>query len=143
MSATLNASSFADYFRQKVPIIDIPGRTFPVQQYFLDEILEVINFSVDEHSPYAKKIQKEGSNKGAKRINKMGKDIFIDDFEAELLISDDSSFKPPKDKDEDEKLNVKQIYHRYSGNTILENIIFLKYFFFEKVEIRKMNLYSR
>ena len=44
----------------------------------------------------------------------MGKDIYIDDFEAELLVSD-TSFKPPKDKEEDEKLNVKQIYHRYSG----------------------------
>ena len=117
MSATLNASSFAEYFKQKVPIIDIPGRTFPVQQYYLEEILEVINFSIDEHSPYAKKRQKE-ENKGAKRINKMGKDIFIDDFEAELLVSD-TSFKVPKDKEEDDKLNVKQIYHRYSGTYLL------------------------
>ena len=54
------------------------------------------------------------SNKGAKRINKMGKDIYIDDFEAELLVSD-TSFKPPKDKEEDDNLNVKQVYHRYSG----------------------------
>ena len=48
MSATLNASAFGDYFKFKVPIIDIPGRTFPVQQYYLEEILEVINFSIDE-----------------------------------------------------------------------------------------------
>ena len=66
MSATLNASSFANYFSQKVPVIDIPGRTFPVQQYYLEEILEVINFSLDEHSPFAKKRQKE-ENKGLSR----------------------------------------------------------------------------
>ena len=63
VESTLNASSFADYFKQKVPIIDIPGRTFPVQQYFLEETLECINFSLDEYSPYAKKRQKE-ENKG-------------------------------------------------------------------------------
>jgi HrpA-like RNA helicase len=63
MSATLNASAFGDYFKFKVPIIDIPGRTFPVQQYYLEEILEVINFSIDEYSPYAKKREKE-ENKG-------------------------------------------------------------------------------
>ena len=56
------------------------------------------------------------SNKGAaKRINKMlPKDVFIDDFEAELLVSD-TNFKVPKDKEIDDDLNVKQMYHRYSG----------------------------
>ena len=112
MSATLNATAFANYFGRKVPVIDIPGRTFPVKQYFLEEILENITFSVDEHSTYAKKRQKE-DNKAQKKINKMGKDIFIDDFEAELLVSD-THFKPAKDALEDENLNVKQIYHRYS-----------------------------
>ena len=62
----------------------------------------------------------------------MGKDIYIDDFEAELLVSD-TSFKPPKDKEEDEKLNVKQIYHRYSGKfpTCSKNlsIYFFSYYF--------------
>ena len=69
MSATLNASSFANYFSQKVPVIDIPGRTFPVQQYFLEEILEHINFSLDEYSPFAKKRQKE-ENKGQRKFGR-------------------------------------------------------------------------
>ena len=46
MSATLNASSFASYFGQKVPMLDIPGRTFPVKQIFLEEILDRIQFTI-------------------------------------------------------------------------------------------------
>ena len=41
-------------------------------------------------------------------------DGFIDDFEAELLVSD-TNFKIPKDKELDDDLNAKQMYHRYSG----------------------------
>ena len=53
----------------------------------------------------------------AKRINKMlPKDVFIDDFEAELLVSD-TNFKVPKDKEVDDDLNAKQMYHRYSGKS--------------------------
>ena len=37
----------------------------------------------------------------------MGKDIYIDDFEAELLVSD-TSFKPPKDKEEDDGPHVRK-----------------------------------
>lgn len=115
MSATLNASSFADYFKlKKVPIIDIPGRTFPVQQLFLEEILNKMSaFSVDEYSSYAKRRPLETS-KAVKKINKMGKDIFIDDFEAEMLVSNETDFKPPKDNVVDDKLNAKQIFYRYS-----------------------------
>ena len=55
----------------------------------------------------------------AKRINKMlPKDVFIDDFEAELLVSD-TNFKIPKDKELDDDLNAKQMYHRYSGKSSL------------------------
>ena len=46
MSATLNASSFASYFGQAVPMMDIPGRTFPVKQIFLEEILDRIQFTI-------------------------------------------------------------------------------------------------
>ena len=46
MSATLNASSFASYFGQTVPMLDIPGRTFPVKQIFLEEILDRIQFTI-------------------------------------------------------------------------------------------------
>ena len=114
MSATLNANSFASYFGRQVPVIDIPGRTFPVHQYYLEDILENIDYSLEEFSEYAKKID-EKTSKAAKKINKMGKDIFIDDYEAEMLLGNDETIKIPKDSVPDEKLNAKQIHYRYSG----------------------------
>lgn len=39
MSATLNAQLFSDYFGS-CAVIDIPGRTFPVDQYFLEDVVE-------------------------------------------------------------------------------------------------------
>ncbi len=38
-SATMNAERFSDFFG-KVPIFTIPGRTFPVQQYFSKQLHE-------------------------------------------------------------------------------------------------------
>ncbi len=53
MSATLNSSLFSNYFGS-VPVVDIPGRTFPVEQVFLEDILEKTNYTLEEGSPYTK-----------------------------------------------------------------------------------------
>ncbi|RMZ81393.1 hypothetical protein DV738_g2225, partial [Chaetothyriales sp. CBS 135597] len=42
MSATVDATKFSDYFG-KAPILDIPGRTFPVETYFLEDAIEDTN----------------------------------------------------------------------------------------------------
>jgi HrpA-like RNA helicase len=52
MSATLNADSFARYF-DDCPAIEIPGRTFPVTQYLLEDVIEVTKYQLDARSPYA------------------------------------------------------------------------------------------
>lgn len=42
MSATINASLFQRYFEdivQNVPLLEIPGRTFPVEKFYLDNLL--------------------------------------------------------------------------------------------------------
>jgi HrpA-like RNA helicase len=39
MSATLNAELFAEYF-DKCPVMEIPGRAFPVKTYFLEDAIE-------------------------------------------------------------------------------------------------------
>ncbi|XP_050513088.1 ATP-dependent DNA/RNA helicase DHX36-like isoform X1 [Diabrotica virgifera virgifera] len=44
MSATLNAEEFSKYF-DNCPHICIPGFTFPVQQYFLEDVLQVTKFT--------------------------------------------------------------------------------------------------
>jgi HrpA-like RNA helicase len=53
MSATLNADLFSGYFGS-VPVIEIPGRTFPVEQYFLEDILERTGYNIEPHSKFAR-----------------------------------------------------------------------------------------
>ncbi|KAH3541721.1 hypothetical protein KXV64_003811 [Aspergillus fumigatus] len=47
MSATLDAEIFMDYFggREKVGLVNIPGRTFPVSDYYLDDIVRYTGFA--------------------------------------------------------------------------------------------------
>lgn len=49
MSATLNAKLFSDYFKS-CPVLDIPGRTFPVEQLFLEDILDMSKFVLEPDS---------------------------------------------------------------------------------------------
>lgn len=48
MSATLDAGVFEDYFRAdgKVGRVEISGRTYPVQDYYLDDIVRMTGFTV-------------------------------------------------------------------------------------------------
>ncbi|ORX48084.1 P-loop containing nucleoside triphosphate hydrolase protein [Piromyces finnis] len=55
MSATLNAQLFSDYFSTntvKTPILEIPGFTFPVQELYLEDLLEKTGYLIpeDQHS---------------------------------------------------------------------------------------------
>jgi ATP-dependent RNA helicase A len=43
MSATIDTTAFSQYFNN-CPVIEIPGRSFPVQQYFLEDCVELTNF---------------------------------------------------------------------------------------------------
>lgn len=47
MSATLDADIFIDYFggHQSVGLVNIPGRTFPVEDYYLDDVVRDTGFS--------------------------------------------------------------------------------------------------
>jgi HrpA-like RNA helicase len=53
MSATLDSELFCSFFNG-APLISVPGRTFPVQNYFLEDILEATNHVIEEGSRYAK-----------------------------------------------------------------------------------------
>ena len=56
MSATLNAEMFASYFMQSsdagppmgVPMLHIPGFTFPVQEFFLEDALEWTQYDISQ-----------------------------------------------------------------------------------------------
>ncbi|XP_063894558.1 putative ATP-dependent RNA helicase DHX57 [Helicoverpa armigera] len=99
MSATLNADLFSDYF-DKVPVLEIPGRTFPVEQLFLEDIMEMTNYVLEENGPYARKLKK-GDRK--------------QDLETELETCDvrADANEPPKVSIRDDNLNIGQMVARY------------------------------
>ncbi|XP_047107788.1 ATP-dependent DNA/RNA helicase DHX36-like isoform X1 [Schistocerca piceifrons] len=45
MSATLNAESFSRYF-DNCPLINIPGFTYPVQELYLEDVLQITEFTM-------------------------------------------------------------------------------------------------
>ena len=48
MSATLDAGIFIDYFGSRnVGLVNIPGRTFPVQDFYLDDVVRQVGFVPD------------------------------------------------------------------------------------------------
>lgn len=57
MSATIDTNLFSDYFNN-CPLLEVPGRTFEVKQYFLEDCVELVNF----HPP--PKLKKRGGGRG-------------------------------------------------------------------------------
>ncbi|XP_052902052.1 putative ATP-dependent RNA helicase DHX57 [Anopheles moucheti] len=57
MSATLNSNLFSSYFGD-IPVLEIPGRTFPVEQLFLEDILERTEFVLEPDSQFCRKLRK-------------------------------------------------------------------------------------
>lgn len=47
MSATVNASKFSNYLSQ-APILNVPGRTYPVETKFIEDVIEMIQFDDQE-----------------------------------------------------------------------------------------------
>ena len=52
MSATLDSSLFSNFFND-APVIKVPGRTYPVANYFLEDLLDATGHIVEEGSQYA------------------------------------------------------------------------------------------
>ncbi|XP_068628246.1 putative ATP-dependent RNA helicase DHX57 [Battus philenor] len=101
MSATLNADLFSEYF-DKVPVLEIPGRTFPVEQLFLEDIMEKTNYVLEENGPYARKVKKGEKDKRQ-------------DLETELETCDvrSEATEAPKASIRDDNLTVSQMLARY------------------------------
>lgn len=97
MSATLNAQLFCDYFGE-IPVLDIPGRTFPVEQYFLEDILETIDCVLEDNSQYMR------YRKDADNIDEMLE-----------LCKVTAANAMPKDSLKDENLSLAQVLARYKG----------------------------
>lgn len=62
MSATLQSDRFNEYFGGHCCIFNVPGRTFPVDQYFLEDAIESSGYICDETGYYARKGSSDISN---------------------------------------------------------------------------------
>ncbi|XP_017470860.1 PREDICTED: putative ATP-dependent RNA helicase DHX57 [Rhagoletis zephyria] len=98
MSATLNAKLFSEYFGG-APVLDIPGRTFHVEQLFLEDILEVCDYVMECDSHYCRKITK-------KEEEELMRELEYSDVKAEGAV--------PAKSIKDDKLTLAQMYGRYS-----------------------------
>uniref|UniRef100_H3CQH5 ATP-dependent DNA/RNA helicase DHX36 n=1 Tax=Tetraodon nigroviridis TaxID=99883 RepID=H3CQH5_TETNG len=63
MSATLNADKFSKYF-DRCPMIHIPGFTFPVEEFLLEDVVQMIRYRPQkkEQKPWRKKGFWQGQN---------------------------------------------------------------------------------
>ncbi|XP_053396236.1 putative ATP-dependent RNA helicase DHX57 [Mercenaria mercenaria] len=102
MSATLNAQLFSQYFGG-CAVVDIPGRTFPVEQYFLEDAMEFTEFVMEESSPYARPL---------KHMNAVQRGVALE--EEQYDGSDSGPTHKASDRVQDQNLSVKQLYLRYA-----------------------------
>ncbi|OXB68346.1 hypothetical protein ASZ78_015286 [Callipepla squamata] len=110
MSATLNAELFSQYFHS-CPIINIPGRTFPVDQFFLEDVIAMTRYVLEDSSPYRRKAKQE--NKQTARHKRTAFEEVEEDLRRAGLLEDTDS--AVKDSDPDQKLTLKQLLKRYKG----------------------------
>jgi len=100
MSATLNADLFCRYFNN-VPVVDIPGRTFPVDELFLEDIIEASKYVLEEYSAYSRKLNKTNRS----QLESLETELEVADVMTGAVISNN--------KTPDEQLTVKQLFYRY------------------------------
>lgn len=93
MSATLDAERISAYF-DGCPTLAVPGRTFPVDVHYLEDVLEMCDYTLDLESPYAR----------TDKMNKVDLKTNIDDIE--------------EDEDDVDDVPGIQDTQRYSAKTI-------------------------
>nr|XP_020832636.1 putative ATP-dependent RNA helicase DHX57 isoform X3 [Phascolarctos cinereus] len=110
MSATLNAELFSEYFNS-CPVINIPGRTFPVDQFFLEDAIAMTKYVIEDGSPYMRSTKLSSEERKARR-NRTAFEEVEEDLRRSLHFLDESSVK---DSVPDQQLNFKQLAARYPG----------------------------
>ncbi|KAM9793208.1 ATP-dependent RNA helicase DHX29 [Syngnathus typhle] len=58
MSATADCHKFSNYFN-RCPVLNIPGRTFPVEVFHLEDIVEETGYVLEKDSEYCQKVLEE------------------------------------------------------------------------------------
>ncbi|XP_029940171.1 LOW QUALITY PROTEIN: ATP-dependent RNA helicase DHX29 [Salarias fasciatus] len=86
MSATVDCHKFSSYFN-RCPVISIPGRTFPVEVFHLEDIVEETGYVLEKDSEYCQKILEEEEEVSVSVTQKGGKTL----QHQELIVKDPSS----------------------------------------------------
>ncbi|CAG8783608.1 5319_t:CDS:2, partial [Acaulospora morrowiae] len=71
MSATLEAQKFSQYF-YNCPVVDIPGKTFPVTVKYLEDVIEETGYTIDEGDEYARKVFRQIRDEGTLSVTGRG-----------------------------------------------------------------------
>ncbi|XP_071961739.1 putative ATP-dependent RNA helicase DHX57 [Antedon mediterranea] len=118
MSATLNAELFSNYFGG-CPVIDIPGKTFPVQQYFLEDAIEFTRFVVEENSAYSRPVKRKAQTTSESAAKELTKGNFSGSVwdEVEEAMQSTTAFRPPEDHMKDWNITKKQLAYRYAEHS--------------------------
>ncbi|GLD55488.1 ATP-dependent RNA helicase Dhx29-like protein, partial [Lates japonicus] len=86
MSATVDCDKFSSYFN-RCPVITIPGRTFPVEVFHLEDIVEQTGYVLEKDSEYSQKILEEEEEVSVSVTQKGGKTL----QHQEVIVRDSSS----------------------------------------------------
>lgn len=108
MSATLNADQFSRYFNG-IPTIEIPGFTYPVEEYYLENILGMISF----HFPEPKRSYSGRKQRSIDPIFNNYVLPYVNDLEKSQLCpkSVTSQLKNPESENLNINLIAEVIYH--------------------------------
>ncbi|CAM9576957.1 unnamed protein product [Lampetra planeri] len=123
MSATLNAQLFSEYL-YGCPVVHIPGTTFPVDQYFLEDIIDLTGYIIEHGSPFMRPAVRGGPDggkgKGASASGAGGRrgkgGGILGQLEEELsrsLTLSPRNAVPVKEKAPDHTLSIQQLHSRY------------------------------
>ncbi|KAI9790331.1 MAG: hypothetical protein M1833_001950 [Piccolia ochrophora] len=96
MSATLDGDVFERYFQDvgKVGRVEIQGRTFPIQDYYLDDVVQMTGFQSSRGRPHAAgrdgvSVDEDGKSSVAGAIQKIGARINYDLIAETVVAIDD------------------------------------------------------
>uniref|UniRef100_A0A673N1D7 ATP-dependent RNA helicase DHX29 n=1 Tax=Sinocyclocheilus rhinocerous TaxID=307959 RepID=A0A673N1D7_9TELE len=78
MSATVDCQKFANYFN-RCPVVTIPGRTFPVEVFHLEDIVEETGYVLEQDSEYSQKFVEEEEEVSINITQKGGKTLLDSD----------------------------------------------------------------
>jgi HrpA-like RNA helicase len=95
MSATLDSELFCSFFGG-APLVNVPGRTYPVANYFLEDIYEATGHTIEEDSMYTRRELRKRGNSESIWVSKQGGDKRreVVELDSQTDVSQVSGFYP-------------------------------------------------